>query len=61
MASGPAVAARFGRRAEHLEGADRAAAAGLVGFYLAAGIRTIVYTLAPSASWRVADSRRCPA
>lgn len=47
MASGPAVAARFGRRAEHLEGADREAAAGLVGFYLAAGVRSLVYALAP--------------
>jgi len=47
MASGPAVAARFGRRAEHLEGADRAAAADLVGFYLAAGVRSLVYVLAP--------------
>lgn len=47
LASGPAVGARFGRRAEHLEGADRAAAAALVGFYLAAGVRSIVYALAP--------------
>ena len=47
MASGPAVGARFGRRAEHLEGADQAAAAELVGFYLAAGVRSITYTLAP--------------
>ncbi len=47
LASGPAVAARFGRRAEHLEGADRTAAAELVGFYLAAGVRSIVYALAP--------------
>ena len=47
MASGPAVAARFGRRAEELEGGDRAAAAHLVGFYLAAGVRSIVYALAP--------------
>ena len=47
MASGPAVEARFSRRAEHLEGADRAAAAELVGFYLAAGVRSITYTLAP--------------
>jgi fructokinase len=47
MASGPAIGARFGRRAEHLEGADQAAAAELVGFYLAAGVRSITYTLAP--------------
>lgn len=47
MASGPAVGARFGRRAELLEGAARADAAALVGFYLAAGVRSIVYTFAP--------------
>ena len=47
LASGPAVGARFGRRAEHLEGADQLAAAELVGFYLAAGVRSIVYALAP--------------
>lgn len=47
LASGPAVGARFGRRAEHLDGADRAAAAALVGFYLAAGVRSIVYAVAP--------------
>lgn len=47
MASGPALAARFGRRAERLKGADRAAAVRLVGFYLAAGVRSIVYALAP--------------
>ncbi len=47
MASGPAVGARFGRRAEDLDGADRADAAALVGFYLAAGVRSIVYALAP--------------
>ncbi len=47
MASGPSIAARFGRRAETLEGADRAAAAALVAFYLAAGARSLVYALAP--------------
>jgi fructokinase len=47
MASGPTIAARFGRRAETLEGADRAAAAALVAFYLAAGVRSLVYALAP--------------
>lgn len=47
LASGPAVAARFGRRAEQLDGSDREAAARLVGFYLAAGVRSIVYALAP--------------
>jgi fructokinase len=47
LASGPAVEARFGRRAEHLEGAERDTAAELVGFYLAAGVRTLAYALAP--------------
>ena len=47
LASGPAVAARFDRRAEQLEGADRAAASALVGFYLASAVRTLVYSLAP--------------
>jgi fructokinase len=47
LASGPAIAARFGRRAELLEGGDREAAARLAGFYLAAGVRSIVYALAP--------------
>jgi fructokinase len=47
MASGPAIEARFGRRAELLGGADQAAAAELVGFYLAAGVRSITYALAP--------------
>ena len=43
----PGGPARFGRRGEHLEGADRTAAAELVGFYLGAGIRSIIYALAP--------------
>lgn len=47
MASGPAVAARFGRRAEELEGADRESAVALVAGYLASGVRSLVYTLAP--------------
>ena len=47
MASGPAVASRYGRRAETLAGAEAGEAAALVGFYLAAGIRSIVYALAP--------------
>ncbi len=48
MASGPAIAARFGRRAEELVGADRDAAAELAGAYLAAGIRSLTYALAPA-------------
>ena len=47
MASGPAIAARFGQRGEDLEGAERIAAAELVGFYVGAGIRSIIYALAP--------------
>jgi fructokinase len=47
MASGPAVAARFGRRAEELDGTDREAAVGLVAWYLAAGMSSLVYALAP--------------
>jgi len=47
LASGPAIVARFGRRAELLAGADADAAARLVGYYLAAGIRSLVYALAP--------------
>ena len=47
LASGPAIAARFGRRAEALEGGDVDAAAEVVSFYLASALRGIVYTLAP--------------
>ncbi len=47
MASGPAIAARFGRRAEELEGDEVAAAAEVVAFYLASALRGIVFTLAP--------------
>lgn len=47
MASGTALAARFGRRGETLRGADLAAATALVAFYLAAGVRSLVYALAP--------------
>lgn len=47
MASGPAIAARFGRRAEALEGEDLRAATALVAFYLAAGVQSLVYALAP--------------
>ena len=47
MMSGPAMAARFGRRAEELEGDDVAEAAELASWYLATAIRGIVYTIAP--------------
>jgi fructokinase len=47
MASGPAMAARWGRGAEDLEGAVRERAIDLEAAYLASGIRTIVYALAP--------------
>ena len=47
MASGPAVAARFGRRAEELDGTEREAAVTIVAWYLAAGLSSLVYALAP--------------
>jgi fructokinase len=47
MASGPAVAARFGRRGEELDGTDQVAAVTLVAWYLAAGLSSLVYALAP--------------
>lgn len=47
MAAGPALADRFGRRGETLAEADRARAVELVAHYLASGIRSIVYLLAP--------------
>jgi fructokinase len=46
MASGPALEARFGMPAGSL-GAEVVRAVDLVGFYLAQGIRNIVYTLSP--------------
>jgi fructokinase len=46
MASGPALEARFGIPAGEL-GAEAGRAVDLVGFYLAQGIRDIVYTLSP--------------
>ncbi|MEX1124750.1 MAG: ROK family protein [Acidimicrobiia bacterium] len=46
MASGPALEARFGMPASSL-GAEVGRAVDLVGFYLAQGIRNIVYTLSP--------------
>ena len=47
MASGPAVAARFGRRAEGLDGTEREVAVAIVAWDLAAGMSSIVYALAP--------------
>ena len=47
MASGPAAAARFGRRADELDGTDREAAVTLLAWYLAAGVSSVVYALAP--------------
>lgn len=47
MASGPAIAARWGRPAERLDGALRDRAVDLEAAYLASGIRTVVYALAP--------------
>ena len=47
LASGSAVAARWGRPAEDLDTATRERAADLEARYLAAGIRTLVYVIAP--------------
>ncbi len=47
FACGPALEARFGRRPEALEGADRRAAVRLAAAYLALGLRALVYVLAP--------------
>lgn len=47
MASGPALAARFGRRAETFSADERAEAVRLVAHYLAGGIASISYVLAP--------------
>lgn len=47
MASGPAMAARWGAAAEELEGDARARALEMEAGYLAAGLRAIVYALAP--------------
>lgn len=47
LASGPAVEARYGRRAETLTGQERMAAVELVGYYLAVGARSLTYALAP--------------
>jgi fructokinase len=47
MASGPALAARWGRPAEELAGGDLSDAVELEAFYLAAGLRNVIYTIAP--------------
>ena len=47
MASGPAMAGRWGAPPEDLEGAARERALELEAAYLAAGLRAIVYALAP--------------
>ena len=47
MASGPAIAARWGRPAEELSGDELTRAVDVEAAYLAAGIRNVVYTLAP--------------
>ncbi|MGH3797791.1 MAG: ROK family protein [Pseudonocardiaceae bacterium] len=47
MAGGAAIAARWGRPAERLDGAELRAAVRFEAAYLAAGLRAIVYALAP--------------
>lgn len=47
MASGPAIAARFGRTAEDLPEDLREEALDLVTYYLAQGLRNLVYGVAP--------------
>lgn len=47
MACGPAMAARWGRPAQDLTGDDRARAVEIEAHYLAAGLRNVVYALAP--------------
>jgi fructokinase len=47
MAAGPAIGARWGRRAELLTGDDLEAAVRMEAWYLAAGLRALVYLLAP--------------
>ena len=47
MASGPAIADRFGRPPSEQDTAEREEALQLVSFYLAQGLRNIVYTVAP--------------
>jgi fructokinase len=47
MASGPAMAGRWGRPAEQMSGALRDKAMAMEAAYLAAGLRTIVFAFAP--------------
>ena len=47
MASGPAVAERWGARPEDLTGSDVDKAVDIEAWYLAAGLRSVVYLLAP--------------
>ncbi len=47
MAAGPALAARFGKPAAELVGDDRRRASELAAAYVASGLRSIVYALAP--------------
>ena len=47
MASGPAIAARWGRPADQLDGHQLRTAVALEAAYLAAGLRNIVYAIAP--------------
>lgn len=47
MASGAAIAARWGRPAEELHGVELRAAVRLEAAYLAAGLRNMVYAIAP--------------
>ena len=48
LASGAALEARFGRRAETLTDDDEARAVDLVAHYLASGVRSLTYALAPA-------------
>lgn len=47
LAAGPALEARFGRRAEELGPAETGEAVALVGHYVAQGLRNLVYATAP--------------